>query len=174
MIYSDEDILNLYEDLKSVGMTETDGEAAVRHLKGFLAQDYLKDLALYMTPDHDQAFHMMAEFLDQKGIPHSYCSVTLIDHAPSGVDTYYVFPIIFLKERAIDVLHYIKFEEDVKEERLPDAEAVRRISKSLEFYNQIEDVPRYSETKVIRTISPSWDIKPWESEDWEIKTIIED
>jgi hypothetical protein len=174
MTYTDEDILDLYEDLKSVGMAETDGEAAVRHLKDFLAQDYLKDLALYMTPDHDQAFRMMADFLEGKGIPHSYCSVTLIDHAPGGVDVYYVFPTIFLKERAIDVLHYMKFEEDVKEERLPDAEAVRRISKSLEFYNERGEVPPYSKTNVVRTISPSWEIKPWEREDWEIKPITED
>jgi hypothetical protein len=32
MTYTDEDILDLYEDLKSVGMAETDGEAAVRQI----------------------------------------------------------------------------------------------------------------------------------------------
>ena len=171
MTYSDEDILDLYEDLQGVGMAETDGEAVVRHLKAFVDQDVIKDLPLYMTPTRDQAFALFSRFLTDKRIPHSFCSATIIDRGLREVDTYYVFPLIHLKGRVIDSLHYLKHREDIKEERIPDVEAVCSLSKSLEFYTEIGEVPPYSETKVVRPSPNSWVTKPWEREDWEIKPI---
>jgi hypothetical protein len=171
MTYSDEDILDLYEDLQGVGMTETDGEAVVRHLKAFVDQDYLKDLPHHMTPTRDQAFGLLSRFLTENQIPHSFCSATVIDRGLREVDTYYVFPLIHLKGRVIDSLHYLRNRQDITEERIPDSETILSLSKSLEFYTEIREVPPYSETKVARLSPNFWEVKPWEKEDWEIEPI---
>ena len=173
MTYSDEDILDLYEDLQTVGLAETDGEAVVRHLKAFVSQDYFQDLPLHMAPTRDQAFGLLSSFLTEKRISHSFCSATVVDrgYGSNGVDTYYSFPLICLKGRIIDSLHYLRNGWDISEEKIPDEEAVGSLSTSLGFYHEISEVPPYSERKVVRPSPNSWEIKPWEREDWEIKPI---
>jgi hypothetical protein len=161
MTYTDEDILDLCEELKSVGMAETDGEAAVRILKGFLDQDYLKDLALYMTPDQDQAFRMMADFLEWKGIPFHYCSATVLIRA-TNVDTRSTFPLILLKGKVIEPLHHIESPDSLKEINLPDAEFIASNCEHFQIYDRREDVPRYQVTSVDKPIYPAWEIKLWE------------
>jgi hypothetical protein len=172
MTYTDEDILDLCEELKSVGMAETDGEAAVRHLKAFLAQDYLKDLALYMTPDQDQAFRMMADFLEGKGIPFHYCSATVLIRG-KNVDTRSTFPLILLKGKIIEPLYYIESPDYLKESNLPDKEFIIKNSDHFQVYNRREEVPKYQVTSADKPIYPAWEIKPWEREDWEIKPLAE-
>jgi hypothetical protein len=172
MSYTDEDILDLYEDLKSVGAAETDGEAAVRILKGFLDQDYLKDLALYMTPDQDQAFNMLANFLEEQKIPFSYCSATVISRS-TNVDTRSTYPLILLKGKVIEPLHHIKYPDSLKESNLPDAEFIISNCEHFQVYNRREDVPEYWVTQTRKSDPTSWEIKPWEREDWEIKPLAE-
>ena len=159
MSYTDEDILDLCEELKSVGMAETDGEAAVRILKGFLAQDYLKDLALYMTPDQDQAFRMMADFLEGKGIPFHYCSGTTLLRG-KNVDTRITFPLILLKGKVIEPLHFIVSPDSLKESNLTDKEFVASNCEHFQVYDSREDVPKYIVTSVDKPIYPAWEIKP--------------
>jgi hypothetical protein len=159
MTYTDEDILDLCEELKSVGMAETDGEAAVRHLKAFLAQDYLKDLALYMTPDQDQAFRMLADFLEGKGIPFHYCSGTTLLRG-KNVDTRITFPLILLKGKVIEPLHFIVSPDSLKESNLTDKEFVASNCEHFQVYNRREEVPRYIVTSVDKPIYPAWEIKP--------------
>jgi hypothetical protein len=159
MTYTDEDILDLCEELKSVGMAETDGEAAVRHLKAFLAQDYLKDLALYMKPDQDQAFNMLANFLEERGIPFHYCSATVLLRG-KNVDTRSTFPLILLKGKVIEPLHYIESPDYLKESNLPDAESIASNCEHFQVYDSREDVPKYQVTSADKPIYPAWEIKP--------------
>jgi hypothetical protein len=159
MSYTDEDILDLYEDLKSVGAAETDGEAAVRILKGFLDQDYLKDLALYMTPDQDQAFNMLANFLEERGIPFHYCSGTVLLRG-KNVDTRSTYPLILLKGKIIEPLHHIKYPDSLKESNLPDVGFIISNCDHFQVYDSREDVPKYQVTSVDKPIYPAWEIKP--------------
>lgn len=149
MEYSDEDILGLYEDLKGVGMAETDGEAATRHIKAFLAQDYLKDLALYMYPTRDEIFIMLGNFLAEKKIPHSFASATLVEPYLSS-EKWTTFPLIILKGKVIDALHYFKYPDSISADNMPDIDTVVTNSRHLHFYNHIHEVPPYSQTQIAR------------------------
>lgn len=173
MSYTDEDILGLYEDLKSVGMAETDGEAAVRIVKGFLNQDYIKDLTLHMIPNQDQAFNMLANFLEEEGIPFHYCSATVTSRA-TNVDTRSTYPLILLKGKIIEPLHQIKYPDSLKESNLPDVELIISNCEHFQVYDRREDVPEYWVTQIRKSPQAAWEVKPWVREDWEIKLIIEE
>lgn len=165
MAYSDEDILGLYEDLQEVGMAETDAEEAARHIKAFLAQDYLKDLPLYMSPTRDELFLMFSNFLTGERIPHAFASATLVE-AWLGSEKWTSFPLIFLKGKAIDPLHYFKYPDSISADRMPDIDKVAANCKSLQFYSHSHEVPPYSQTQVAKPEAfgtygkPEWKIEP--------------
>ena len=169
MIYSDEDILSLYEDLKGVGMAETDGEAAARHIKAFLAQDYLKDLSLYMSPTRDEVFVMLSNFLTEKKIPHAFASATLVVNCV-GSEKWTSFPLILLKGKAIDPLHYFKYPGRISADNIPDIDTVVTNCRHLYFYNHIHEVPPYSQTQIAKPEvfgtygKPEWKIEPIEGD----------
>lgn len=150
MEYSDEDILNLYEDLKGVGMAETDGEAAARLIKEFLDQDYLKDLSLYMSPTRDELFVMFSNFLSSKRIPHSFASATLVEPY-IGSEKWTTFPLIFLKGKAIDALHYFKYPGSISADKIPDIHTVATNSRFLQVYSHIHEVPPYHKRQIPRS-----------------------
>ena len=169
MIYSDEDILNLYEDLQGVGMAETDGEEAARHIKGFLDQGYLKDISLYMTPTREEIYRMFSNFLSSKRIPHAFASATLVVNCV-GSEKWTSFPLILLKGKAIDPLHYFKYPGRISADNIPDIDTVVTNCKHLYFYNHICEVPPYSETRIAKPEGfsiygkPEWKIEPIEGD----------
>jgi hypothetical protein len=169
MTYSDEDILHLYEDLKGVGMAETDGEAAARLIKEFLAQDYLKDLSLYMSPTRDEVFTMFSNFLSGKRIPHSFASVTLVE-AWLGSERWTAFPIILLKGKAIDPLHFFKYPDSISADNMPDIDKVVANCRHLHFYNHICEVPPYSQTQIAKPEA----FGTYGKSEWKIEPIEED
>jgi hypothetical protein len=169
MTYSDEDILHLYEDLKGVGMAETDGEAAARLIKEFLAQDYLKDLSLYMSPTRDEVFTMFSNFLSGKRIHHYFASATLVEPY-LGSEKWTTFPLIFLKGKAIDSLHYFKYPDGISADKIPDIHTVATNSKYLQVYSHIHEVPPYSQTQIVK---PEAFVTYGKSE-WKIEPIDED
>lgn len=167
MEYSDKDILGLYEDLQEVGMAETEAEAAARLIREFLAQDYLKDLSLYMSPTRDELFGMFSNFLSGKRIHHSFASATFVEDYV-GSEKWTTFPLILLKGKAIDVLHYFKFQDNISADKIPDIHSVVTNSKFLQVYSNIHEVPRYLKRQIPRSgipenyREPEWEIKPIE------------
>lgn len=169
MEYSDKDILGLYEDLQEVGMAETEAEAAARHIKEFLAQDYLKDLSLYMSPTRDQLFVMFSNFLSGKRIHHYFASATLVEPY-IGSEKWTTFPLIFLKGKAIDPLHYFKYPDSISADKIPDIHTVVTNSRFLNTYSHLHEVPPYSQTQVVKPEAfgtygkPEWKIEPIEED----------
>jgi hypothetical protein len=165
MIYSDEDILSLYEDLKGVGMAETDGEAAARLVKEFLDQRYLKDISLYLSPTREEIYNMFSNFLSGKRILHSFASATLVESWP-GSEKWTSFPLILLKGKAIDPLHYFKYQNSISADRIPDIDKLVTHCRHLHFYNHICEVPPYSQTQIAKPEAfgtygfPEWKIEP--------------
>ena len=100
MSYSDEDILDLYEDLQGIGLAETPAEEAERH-----RLEANKSIANSPTTKAPSLTHL--EYFVNSSIPHTY--LLLVRDPIASRQTTTIYPVV--RGQVVTLLHCVPVED---------------------------------------------------------------